>query len=69
MLQGAVENKYRFHMQVSARAISASHTTARSRKRLKKATEGAKWSCRYNDGSQQRVFQPSAACFRALPGP
>jgi hypothetical protein len=35
MIQSALENKYCFHMQVSARAISALGKAARSRKRRK----------------------------------
>jgi hypothetical protein len=41
MIQSALENKYGFHMQVSARAISARGVATRSRKRLKNAAGGA----------------------------
>jgi hypothetical protein len=44
MIQSVLENKYCFHMQVSARAISARRVATRSRKRLKNvAGEAERW--------------------------
>jgi hypothetical protein len=62
MIQSALGNKYRFHMQVSARAISASGEGRAIRKTPGNAAGRAERPPYFDARSRQRVFLDQRFC-------